>query len=141
MAYKIPLEIIEIEHDNFHPLVTAVFADGFSGNWVVDTGASKSVFDRNLSAYFRAIDGEAEDLHSAGISNKPIKSGIGIVAPFSFSSLKIEQLKVALLDMKHINELYAATTDVEICGLLGSDFLVRHRAIINFRRSCMILRK
>jgi len=141
MAYKIPIEIIEIEHDNYHVLATARFADGFSGKWVIDTGASKSVFDRNLEAYFQAVDGASEDLHSAGISDEPIKSGIGIVAPFSFSSLKVEELKVALLDMKHINELYAASTDVEICGLLGSDFLVRHQAIINYRKKIMLLRK
>lgn len=141
MAYKIPIEVIEIETNNFHLLATARFADGFFGKWVIDTGASKSVFDRNLEAYFQVVEGESEDLHSAGIHTEPIKSSAGIVAPFSFSAMKVEHLKVALLDMKHINELYAATTDEEICGLLGSDFLLRHQAIINYRKKIMLLRK
>ena len=141
MAYKIPIEIIELESENYHILITSVFGDGTKGLWVIDTGASKSVFDKNQDKYIEKIEGSTEDLHSAGIGEEPMKGEIALLKPFSLSKLKVESMKVALLDLTHVNKLYASTAGVEICGLIGSDFLVRHNAIINYRKKSMVLRK
>lgn len=141
MRYKIPIEIIELEHDNYHILVTSVFADGHSRKWVVDTGASKSIFDKNLLQYFEYVDGLTEDLHSAGIGDEPIQSEIALLKPFSFTSLNIREMKVAVIDLKHVNKLYASSAGFEICGLIGGDFLVKHKGTIDYCKKRMILRK
>jgi hypothetical protein len=46
-------------------------------------------------------------------------------------------MKVALLDLSHINELYKRATDLEICGLIGGDFLTKHHALIDYKRKIM----
>jgi len=52
MKITVPLQIIELEDDNYHLVVSSVLPDGNEGFWVVDTGASKTVFDKTLSEYF-----------------------------------------------------------------------------------------
>lgn len=141
MAYKIPIELIELESENYHILVSSVFVDRKTGKWVVDTGASKSVFDKNLQEYIEHTDGVSEDLHSAGIGDEPMKGQIAQLKPLAFSGLKVPDMKVVVLDLSHINQLYASTAGIEICGLLGSDFLVRYGATIDYRRKRMSLRK
>lgn len=141
MRYKIPIEIIELEKDNYHLVVNSVFVNGEMGYWVIDTGASKSIFDKNLADFYSIIEGRTENLHSAGISEEPLKSEVATMKPFSFAGMKIENMQLAVLDLTHINELYSASTDMEICGLLGGDFLVRHKAVIDYKKKLLILRK
>lgn len=139
MRYTIPIDIIELESENYHLIITSAFADGVKGNWVIDTGASKTVFDKNLTDYFLLSDDETEDLHSAGINDEPLKTSMGYLKRFSFGKLEVENMKVALLDMSHINELYSKVTDIKICGLLGSDFLLKHKGLIDYKRKRMRL--
>lgn len=140
MAYKIPIELIELESENYHILVSSVFSDRETGKWVVDTGASKSVFDKNLQEYIEYTDGVSEDLHSAGISDEPMKGQIAQLKPLSFSGLKVPDMKVVVLDLSHINQLYASTAGVEICGLLGGDFLMKNNAVIDYKRKRILLK-
>lgn len=141
MRYKIPIEIIELESENYHLIVSSKFYDGTIGNWVIDTGASKTVFDNNLNKYFLPSNDEAEDLHSAGINDEPIKTSIGYLNAFAMGKLEVPEMKVALLDMSHINELYSKATSLKVCGLIGSDFLLKYKAVINYSKSTLVLKK
>ncbi len=134
MRYKIPVEVIELESENYHLLVASEFGGGKKEFWVIDTGASKSVFDKNCSKLIQYVGEETEDLHAASMSEKPLSTSLGHLKPFAIGKLKVEQLKVALLDMNHINELYSTVTDRRICGLLGSDFLLKYKAVIDYKR-------
>ncbi len=134
MRYKIPIEIVEIEWGNYHPVVSADFMNGKKGYWVIDTGASKTVFDKNQAEQILSVVDETEDLHAANISEEPLKTSLGYLKKFSLGKFDVENMKVALLDMSHINELYSKVTELEICGLLGSDFLVQNKAVIDYKK-------
>lgn len=138
MRIKIPIQVIALEEHNFHIAITCRFYDGTSGLWIIDTGASKTVFDKNRADYF-FDSGEEEEFHSAGISNEPLKSAIATLKPLQFEKFNIEQLTVALLDLAHINELYQKVTNREICGLIGSDFLLKYAAVIDYKKRLLIL--
>lgn len=140
MHYKIPIEIIELEQGNYHIVVTSLFEDGREGKWVVDTGASKSIFDQNLSKYYQPLEGISEELHSAGFNDEPIKSSVAILDAFTIRNFKCAQMKVAIMDLSHINALYSKTAHLEICGLLGGDFLINRQAVIDYKRKRIILR-
>lgn len=140
MRHKIPIKIVELENGNYHLVVDSTFSDGRNGKWVIDTGASKSIFDEKLEAHIERIDGRSEDLHSAGIGAEPMISRLASLKPLQFGSLKEEEMQVALIDLSHINELYTHAADLQICGLLGGDFLMRHHAIIDYKRKRLVLR-
>ncbi|NQU55293.1 MAG: aspartyl protease family protein [Bacteroidetes bacterium] len=141
MRIKIPIEIIELESDNYHIMVSSVFADGISVNWIIDTGASKTVFDKTLVEYYSVSEGESDEIHTAGIGEQPMNVILAELNSMSFGKLKIGTQKVALLDLSHINELYSKVSDIKISGLLGGDFLMKHRAVIDYQKKLLILKK
>ena len=50
--HSIPLVVVELEEETIHLLVRAE-ADGLENHWwVIDTGASKSVIDREVATFF-----------------------------------------------------------------------------------------
>lgn len=139
MKIKIPLQIVELEEGNFHLITNAKFSDGINRYWAIDTGASKTVFDKNLEDYYNISEEKTEEIHSAGIGEKPLITSIGNMNSFSLGRFKVENLKVALIDLSHINQLYYRATNIEICGLIGGDFLVKHKAIIDYKKKILQL--
>lgn len=130
---------MELEDDNFHLVAESVFNDKTTGFWLVDTGASKTVFDKNLENLYVSEEESSDQLHTAGIGEKPIETTLALLNPFSLGKLHVENMKAALLDLTHINELYSKATSLQICGLLGGDFLMKHKAYIDYRKKIMIL--
>ena len=139
MRTKLPIDIIELESSNYHLILPSQFEGNKNAYWVIDTGASKSVFDKNLAGFILSEEGETEDLHAANMSEEPLKTSLGILNPTFFGKLKVDNMKVALIDMNHINELYQKVTDYKICGLLGSDFLLKYNAVIDYKRRVLKL--
>ena len=139
MKFKIPIQIVEIEENNFHLLVESVFEDGSVKKWAIDTGASKTVFDKNLTNHYDVSGEYPQEIRSAGIGEKLIDTSVGTVNYFKLGKLTIKNQKVALIDLNHINEHYAKATDLTICGLIGGDILMKHRATINYKKRILIL--
>lgn len=139
MRHKIPIEIIELESDNYHLILKGVFADGVKGNWVIDTGASKTVFDKNLTEYYEVLHGETDEIHTASADENPQEISMGILSELHFGKRNVVNLKVALMDLTHINKLYLKTTNLEICGLLGGDFLMENNAVIDYKKKRIVL--
>lgn len=141
MRIKIPINIIELEADNYHILISGEFSDGRNGNWVIDTGASKTVFDKSLNELYEKLEGETDEIHTAGIGDEPQQISLAVLKFVQIGKLSIENLNVALLDLSHINKLYSKSTDMEICGLIGSDFLMKYKAVIDYKKRVLFLNK
>ena len=127
--------MVELESGNYHPMIQSVFPDGNIGNWVIDTGASRTVFDIGQDRYYLLIDESLDkDTLSTGIGVGSLETKTGEIKRISFGKLNIDKLNVSLLDLSHINSLYKKYTSEKICGLLGSDFLLRYNALIDYKR-------
>ena len=55
-------------------------------------------------------------------------------ANWSSSTFPDDDLDVALIDLSHINDLYHHAAARTICGLIGSDLLVKYKAVIDYSR-------
>lgn len=133
MKHVIPLELIELEENNYHLVVSSRFEDESVRLWVIDSGASKTVFDHSLDLYFDLINTEDEQiLRSAGIGSDQLDMALGVLHPFYLGELLFPPIKAALIDLSHINALYLDATKKEICGLIGSDFLQEYRAVLDY---------
>jgi len=130
---QLPLQIIELEKDNFHLLIEGVFNDDTPTYWIIDTGASKSVLDLNLSPYYEIIDSDnEEDYHSAGINQGMMETSVGKMVSLKLGELEIINQKVALIDLNHVNEIYGKYTSSRIAGLLGGDILMHYKCRIDY---------
>jgi len=137
MKIKIPIELITLEDSSYHIMVEAIFNKSIRGNIIVDTGASKSVVDYGFAESFAHSIEEVQDQNSSGINALISQAHIGVIEKFSIGKLKIRNYQTVLLDLSHINQLYASYSDKTIAGLLGSDFLVQYNAVIDYGKKQM----
>ncbi len=140
MRIKIPLQITELEPGNYHIIVAGSFANGEPGNWIIDTGASKTVFDKNRVETYSVLEGETDEIHTIGAGGQPEEILLAMVKSVKLGKHTFKKLKVALLDLSHINKLYSNAAGLEICGLIGSDFLIKYKAVIDYNRKLLILK-
>ena len=141
MKHTIPLELLELAKADYHLTVKSFFKDGEELTWVIDTGASKTVVDRTLSCCYEAeTHDEGTEVRSAGIGTGSLDTSTGILHPFSLGDCPVPSLNVALIDLSHINDLYLHAASRKICGLIGCDFLLKHKAVVDYSRMVLILR-
>ena len=139
--FVIPLRVIQLDPQSFHLLVEASL-NNFPVNLVIDTGASRTVFDNKaLGNGLDNLNIEMQEMKSAGIMADHIESKMALAEVFSIGNLKFKQFPVILIDLDAINKLYLNVTGQVIHGLLGSDFLVKMKAIIDYKKLVLILRK
>lgn len=130
---EIPLQIIELENENYHILIEGEFQDETPSCWIIDTGASKSVLDINLNLYYEILDSDnEEDFQSAGINQGMMETSVGKMYFLKLGKLKITNNKVALIDLTHVNEIYGKYSSYRISGLLGGDILMQYKCRIDY---------
>ena len=130
---EIPINIINIEGDGFH-IVTEGLINGKSARFVVDTGASRTVFDKNrISNYINNPEFAEKEGLSAGIGGTDISSFIFNIEELSFGELKINEYQAVAMDLSNINSSYEMIKLPPIEGVLGGDLLRKHNAVISYK--------
>ncbi|MDA3815943.1 MAG: retropepsin-like aspartic protease [Prolixibacteraceae bacterium] len=137
--YTTPIQLVELEDENYHIVIEGILKSGKTLLWVIDTGASKTVFDGNLSEHFDPDELEATEVQSAGIGEGRVDTQTGILHEICFGEMTLSDWPVAIINLEHINQIYSQFTNIEIAGLLGSDFLLKHQCIIDFQNLEMTL--
>ena len=138
---EIPLQIIELESDNYHILVEGRFNEETPVYWIIDTGASKTVLDVNLHPYYEIVDSDNEDdYQSAGINQGMMETSVGKMYYLRFGELSITDQKVALIDLNHVNDIYGKYTECRIAGLLGGDILMQYQCVIDYSKKTIVFR-
>jgi len=127
---RIPFEVIELENCSFHILIK-VEVNGIQGDMIIDTGASVTVIDEKIfpdnSDKPASIKMQANSL-SGQINNTRIIK----VQSFKSGKLNIKEMQLITIDLDYVNDVYQKHLNRQIIGLLGCDFCVRHRVIINY---------
>jgi len=129
---RVPLQIIDLHTDGFHPLVEiSIFGKSFLV--VLDTGASKTAFDQSL--LLKANEDAKliiSDRLSAGLGTNSMVSSTATIHDLSIGGLMIAEFEVAVLDLSTINIAYSQLGHPEVLGVLGGDVLVKYKAVINY---------
>lgn len=135
MAYKtVPLELINLNDDGFHLLVEVVVF-GQSFNAVLDTGASKTVFDKEtIETFSKSGELMASDRVSTGLGANNMESHSIILPSLKIGKMKLKNFEAAVLDLTTIKQAYSSLNLPPIIGVIGGDILNSHQAIINYRK-------
>ncbi|MDA3893577.1 MAG: aspartyl protease family protein [Salinivirgaceae bacterium] len=132
MTLILPIEFIKLEDKSYHLMIEAEFPNHTMGDLIIDTGASKSVFDQEFVSPFIKNLEEIDDENSSGINAMITQAQAGIIPLVKFKTLEIKDFQALLLDLSHVNNLYKKYTSKQVAGLIGSDFLVNHKAVIDY---------
>ena len=140
MKTVLPIDIVTLGDDNsYHLFVSGVINDQ-KCELLIDTGASHTIFDANLVPEIPADEMIEHEIQSAGIHAGELKSSIGRIKKFELGDMKRVDWTVVLIDLTHVNNMYGKFTDKRVAGLIGSDFLLKHNAIIDYKRRELVLR-
>ncbi len=71
---------------NFHPVISSEI-NGKKANWIIDTGASKTVFDKNRTDDYKLLN-EEDEIHSIELSETPIFTPLAELKSVRFESWK-----------------------------------------------------
>jgi hypothetical protein len=141
MIVKIPLHIVSLDAEGFHLFIHAEL-NGKPANMLLDTGASKTVFDINrISKLIRKRKKTFESFEklSTGLGTNTMESHFTVFKLFTISGLIIENYTAILLDMAHVNQSYEMLKIQPIDGILGSDLLMKYKAVIDYKNKILKL--
>jgi Aspartyl protease len=135
----IPLELINLQDDGFHLLVeVVVFGQNFKV--VLDTGASKTVFDRTfMENHIAAGDLLISEKLSVGLGTTSMESFIIHLPQLQLGKLKLKAFEAAVLDLSTISYAYQNLDLPPVIGVLGGDILFAHQAKIDYKTLTLIL--
>lgn len=136
---EIPINIINIEGDGFH-LIAEGLINNKPARFVVDTGASRTVFDKDrILNYIDNPEFNEKEGISAGIGGTDISSFIFNIEELSFGNLKINGYQAVAMDLSNVNNSYAMLKLPPIDGVIGGDLMKKHQAVINYKLKKMRL--
>ena len=138
----IPLTLLNLQDNGFHLLLEViVFDKPFKA--VLDTGASKTVFDKATVETHLHPDRELRrtDLLSTGLGTTSMPSFMLTVPDLQIGGLHLRNYEVAILDLSSINFAYEQLEIEPVIGVVGGDILSRYGGVIDYRKSRLTLRQ
>lgn len=108
--------------------------------FIVDTGASVSLVDRQQASEYEFIC--HENVGSGKINGL---TGINTLVPtsrinVSHYNYKFRGIKFYAIDIDPIHE-YLEKRNIHILGILGADFLIKNKAVIDYENKILILNR
>lgn len=138
---SIPLELIPIEEDGYHIFVRGRI-NGLDALLLIDTGASRSVFDRErIMRFFDPDEPVFEKMEklSTGLGTNSMESMKTVLSEFRLGSTVLNEYRAVVLDMKHVNQSYSMLGIQPIDGVIGGDLLVELGAVIDYENKLLRL--
>ena len=130
---EVPIQLLDIEGDGFHIMVNGLIHDK-EANFLIDTGASRSVFDPiTISAFIDNQQYEKKEGMTAGVGSSDIESSTFVIDYMTIGELKITDYEGVALDLENIHEMYGKLHLPHIDGIIGGDLLKQYKAVINYR--------
>ncbi len=141
MYVKIPIQLLAIENDGFH-LMVEVEINHKKANMIIDTGASRTVFDENLIGQFINVDEnkfEENEHLSTGLGTNSMRSKVFELNSLKFGKLELKNYQAVVMDLKTINDSYRMLDLPTIHAVLGGDLLKKYKAVIFYKNKTVKL--
>jgi predicted aspartyl protease len=130
----IPMDVLDMGEGGVH-VVVKIKINGKSAVMVVDTGASKSIFDVNRFERFRQ-DAELKknNVLSSGVGNNDLESHTVMIKKLQIGRLVVQEYDAVLMNLSHVIESYVDMGFKPLDGILGSDILHVFKAVIDYNK-------
>ncbi len=139
MTISIPIYIVKVEGGGNHLLIKSRFNSSVQGYLIIDTGASVSAFDKETCLPFSKNIKYKKEIQSSGVTSESLNAQPVKIHKLYLGRFRFELSQAVLIDLTHIKQLYSQFSTKNILGLLGGNFLIEHRAIIDYRNNLLHL--
>ena len=132
---KIPLVLTETNH---FELVASI--NGVTGKFILDTGASNTCVGMDKIEFFKMLS-EATDIKAAGAGATEMETLISNKNKIEIGDWKKKKQKVVLFDLTHVNQALVSHNALPVDGIIGADLLKKGKAVIDYHKKCLYLKK
>ena len=131
---RIPLKPIELDSDGVHLLLPISIGSEINNFYfIVDTGASKSVFDDSILTENEYAVIETNSIESSQLTEM-ISGKIILIHSITIESHNFANFEALSMPLQHINSIYQQFIDKPIAGLIGGDFLSKYKSVISYKK-------
>ena len=130
--------IRRIERSGYHVFVKGEI-NGKSVYLLVDTGASRSVFEKEKVSELvtkKALQPNPEV--TMGIGADSVESHTAIISSFVIGKLFIPRMKTVFMDLSHVNRAFEMIGIPKVDGIVGGDILRKYDALIDYKNKHLI---
>ncbi len=131
-SYTTRIKIKSLEGGGKHIFVPCSI-DGTMSIILIDTGCSNTVFDCSSELFsgisLHDIKGTNKN-YSLNASIDEVK--VGKIKQFAIGKFTTDINRAVFISLEQINSLYETMIGCKIIGILGSDFLNKYKAVIDF---------
>ena len=140
--YKSSLKIVELEKGDYHTLLNGSVA-GVKIRIVLDTGASHSCVDKQfVNQILPELQMESNVGVNAGIGGSDFEVLVADLPDFKLGRYHMRRLEnIAVIDFMHINTAYQTLKQKPVQMILGNDFCVNHKAVIDYENNRLCFQK
>jgi len=129
---SVPLILVNLQDNGFHILVEIVVF-GEKQFAVVDTGASRSVFDKGL------VEKHVEQLHEneeqqAATIFSSATTLVGTIPLLQIGKLKLPDYETVAIDLQSVSDTYLQMGQPSIAGIIGGDILMQFHCKIDYQK-------
>ena len=112
--------------------------NGVKGNFILDTGASKSCVGTEDIEFFNLMSEESEH-KASGAGPSEIDTLVSTKNEINLGKFKIKKLALILIDLSHINKALEKQDANPVKGIIGADILLKGKAIIDYNKKYLYL--
>ncbi len=132
---RIPLVFTETNH---FEIVAKI--NGVSGKFILDTGASNTCVGMDKIDFFEMAS-EVSDIKAAGAGATEMDTLISSRNTIQIGDWKKRKLKIVLFDLVHVNQALVSHKALPVDGIIGADVLKKGKAVIDYNKKCLYLKK
>ena len=136
MFKKINPRKVKIKIILTHHLSCQARINGIKATLLIDTGASNSCIAMSQKNNFNILE-KGDPFEAAGAGEDKMKAILANKCNLFLGRHLIGQQSFVLLDMQHLNATLIKEGSGNIDGILGNDFLRKHKVIIDYAEKRM----
>lgn len=114
--------------------------NGVKGKFILDTGASNSCVGLDLIEHFK-LDAEESETKAAGAGATDMETQQSNNNTLKIGPWKTKKSHLVLFDLTHVNSALTQHDADEVHGIIGADVLEKGKAIIDYNKKVLYLRK
>ena len=114
--------------------------NGVEGSFILDTGASNSCVGLDEIEYFN-LDTEESETKAAGAGAIDMETKKSENNSLKIGKWKTNKCHLVLFNLCHVNSALVQHNANEVHGIIGADILAKGKAIIDYNKNVLYLKK
>ena len=114
--------------------------NGVEGRFILDTGASNTCVGIDLAERFNLMS-EVSEIKAAGAGARDMETHISKKNNLKIGDWQNKKQSIVLFDLVHVNEALTAHNAKTVDGIIGADVLNKARAIIDYKKKRVYLKR